>query len=75
MRSWLVGIALVAALAVPCASARAGDPPACKIVKFSDVGWTDITATTATTSAILKGLGYTPHTDVLSVPGHLSIIA
>ena len=68
MRSWLVGIALVAALAVPCASARAGDPPACKIVKFSDVGWTDITATTATTSAILKGLGYTPHTDVLSVP-------
>ncbi|MBE7202281.1 MAG: choline ABC transporter substrate-binding protein [Parafilimonas terrae] len=46
----------------------AGDPPACKTVKLSDVGWTDITATTATASAILKGLGYEPHTDVLSVP-------
>ena len=49
-------------------AAAAGDPASCKTVKFSDVGWTDITATTATTSAILQGLGYTPHTDVLSVP-------
>ena len=48
--------------------ARAADPESCKTVKFSDVGWTDITATTATTSAILKGLGYVPHVDVLSVP-------
>jgi glycine betaine/proline transport system substrate-binding protein len=36
--------------------------------KFSDVGWTDITATTAITTEILKGLGYTPKIDVLSVP-------
>ncbi len=48
--------------------ALAADPDSCKTVKFSDVGWTDITATTATTAAILKGLGYTPHIDVLSVP-------
>ena len=69
MRSWLIGAALLAAMSVPFGTASAaGDPPACKTVKFSDVGWTDITATTATTSAILKGLGYTPHTDVLSVP-------
>jgi glycine betaine/proline transport system substrate-binding protein len=48
--------------------ATAGDPANCKTVKFSDVGWTDITATTAITTEILKGLGYTPKIDVLSVP-------
>jgi len=48
--------------------AFAGDPDSCKTVKFSDVGWTDITATTAITSEILKGLGYTPKVTVLSVP-------
>lgn len=67
------GMMFVAALAVlsalqGSAALAAGDPPACKAVKFSDVGWTDITATTAATSAVLKGLGYAPHTDVLSVP-------
>jgi choline ABC transporter choline binding protein len=37
-------------------------------VNFSDVGWTDITVTTATTSEILKGLGYKPRTTMISVP-------
>jgi len=72
MRSTTIGAATAAILALTCGTVgtamAAGDPPACKTVKFSDVGWTDITATTATTSAVLKGLGYTPHTDVLSVP-------
>ena len=49
-------------------AAFAGDPESCKTVKFSDVGWTDITATTAIASEILKGLGYTPKITVLSVP-------
>jgi len=40
----------------------------CKTVRFADVGWTDITATTAATSAVLKSLGYTPNAKVLSVP-------
>jgi glycine betaine/proline transport system substrate-binding protein len=57
--------ALAAALAGP---ALAGDAESCKTVKFSDVGWTDITATTAVTSRILEGLGYTPTTTLLSVP-------
>ncbi|WP_413990259.1 choline ABC transporter substrate-binding protein [Labrys okinawensis] len=48
--------------------ALAGDSDACKTVKFSDVGWTDITSTTAIASRILTGLGYTPTTTVLSVP-------
>ena len=49
-------------------AARAAEPEACKAVRFADVGWTDITATTAVTSAILKGLGYGPTATVLSVP-------
>ncbi|GGD27938.1 glycine/betaine ABC transporter substrate-binding protein [Aureimonas glaciei] len=49
-------------------SALAADDAACKTVRFSDVGWTDITATTAVTSEILKGLGYEPDIKVLGVP-------
>jgi glycine betaine/proline transport system substrate-binding protein len=37
-------------------------------VRFSDVGWTDITATTAATSVVLEALGYETETLVLSVP-------
>ena len=48
--------------------AFAGDPDSCKTVRFSDVGWTDITATTAIANEIFKGLGYTPKITVLSVP-------
>jgi len=50
------------------ASAWAAEPANCKTVRFSDVGWTDITATTALASRILEGLGYEPKIQVLSVP-------
>lgn len=40
----------------------------CDKVIFSDVGWTDITATTAATSVILQALGYETEIKVLSVP-------
>lgn len=42
--------------------------PSCKTVKFADVGWTDITATTALTSHVLKGMRYEPENQMLSVP-------
>src|SRR5208283_4349600 len=62
-------VAFSAALVLSGASlAFAGDPESCKTVRFSDVGWTDITATTSITAEILKGLGYTPKITVLSVP-------
>ncbi len=51
-----------------CGVAHAADPGACKVVRFADVGWTDITATTAATSEVLQGLGYAPKTQILSVP-------
>jgi glycine betaine/proline transport system substrate-binding protein len=40
----------------------------CRNVRFSDVGWTDITATTALTSVVLEGLGYSPKTQIFAVP-------
>ena len=40
----------------------------CSQVTFSDVGWTDITATTAATTVILDALGYETDIKVLSVP-------
>ncbi len=40
----------------------------CTEVRFSDVGWTDITATTAVTTTILDSLGYETDVKVLAVP-------
>ena len=65
-RALLIAFALAAA---PGATAAlAADPESCRAVSFSDVGWTDITATTATASVLLEGLGYQPTVQVLSVP-------
>jgi glycine betaine/proline transport system substrate-binding protein len=44
------------------------DPGSCRTVKFADVGWTDITATTALTARLLEGLGYRTVTNILSIP-------
>ena len=40
----------------------------CDSITFSDVGWTDITATTAATTVVLDALGYETDIKVLSVP-------
>ena len=56
-------------LAICAAGAAAADSHAdCSTVTFSDVGWTDITATTATTTVVLNALGYETDIKVLSVP-------
>jgi len=49
-------------------TAQAADPATCSAIKFADIGWTDITATTALTSTVLQGLGYKPKTIQASVP-------
>jgi glycine betaine/proline transport system substrate-binding protein len=49
-------------------AAFAAEPESCGTVRFSDVGWTDITATTAATTEVLKALGYATDIKVLSVP-------
>ncbi len=60
--------AAVSVLALGVAHVSAAEAESCGKVRFSDVGWTDITATTATAATILKGLGYETETTVLSVP-------
>ncbi len=62
-RALCTGLALAAV-----ATAAAADPAACRNVRFSDVGWTDISATTALASGLLESLGYAPKTQILSVP-------
>lgn len=46
----------------------AAEPDSCKKITFSDVGWADITSTTAVTTTILQGLGYETDVKLLSVP-------
>lgn len=61
--------AIAAGFALGFASAAlAAEPDACKTPRFSDIGWTDVTATTGLATRVLKGLGYTPKAEVLSLP-------
>ncbi len=65
----VAALGLIAGSAGLGSSAQAaGDPASCHDVAFSNVGWTDISATTGTASFILQALGYTPSTTMLSVP-------
>src|SRR5262245_38548955 len=59
--------------AVPVRSfAAAGDtalePGSCQAVRFADIGWTDVTATTGLASYLVRKLGYQPQVTVLSIP-------
>ena len=60
--------ATVALASLVAAPAVAAEPESCGEVRFSDVGWTDITATTAATTTVLDALGYEADVKVLSVP-------
>lgn len=54
--------------AVTFALAGSAFAEGCDKIVFSDVGWTDITATTAATTLVLEALGYQTETNILSVP-------
>jgi glycine betaine/proline transport system substrate-binding protein len=47
----------------------------CDVITFSDVGWTDITATTAVATTILTALGYETEVELLAVPVTYSSMA
>jgi glycine betaine/proline transport system substrate-binding protein len=55
-----------AALADTAADQRSA--PACETVRLADIGWTDVTATTALLARLLRQLGYRTQTTILSVP-------
>ena len=61
----LVPAIMLVPLLLNTASLQANE---CDTVRFSDVGWTDITATTATASVVLESMGYKTKTQLLSVP-------
>jgi glycine betaine/proline transport system substrate-binding protein len=56
----------LAAATIP--PAGAAEPAGCQTVRLADIGFVDVTATTALTSLILKDLGYTPKISLLTVP-------
>src|SRR3954471_4432248 len=49
-------------------TAQAADPEACRTVRMSDPGWTDITATNAIAGLLLKALGYEQKVETVAVP-------
>lgn len=61
-------LGLAAGLILSAGTAIAAEPDSCRTVRFSDVGWTDITSTTAVASVILEALGYQPESQLLSIP-------
>ena len=48
--------------------ARSAEPESCAVVRFADVGWTDITVTTAVTRLVLAHQGYRTKVERMSVP-------
>lgn len=68
MRRITLAAAAGALAGLVAATAQAADPASCRVVRFADIGWTDVAATTALTGMILRDLGYRPRTTVLSIP-------
>lgn len=60
------------AIAVLCAlclrSAGAAEDPGCRTVRFADVGWSDIAATTGLASVVLEAMGYKTTVTIASIP-------
>jgi glycine betaine/proline transport system substrate-binding protein len=61
-------LVLIAAIATVAIQAGAADDAACKTVRFADVGWSDIAATTGLASVVLEGLGYKATVTIASIP-------
>ena len=66
--SRIAAVALAFLLLVATVLAKAADPPSCKAVRISDVGWTDVTSTSALFSVLVRQLGYDSQVTVLSIP-------
>ena len=68
LKKLIAGFAFGTSLLTLSVTASAGDAESCKDVRMSDVGWTDITAITAMTGAILEQMGYKGDIKQLAVP-------
>ncbi|MGM0783492.1 choline ABC transporter substrate-binding protein [Halomonas faecis] len=56
------------AMGLAASPQAADEPESCSAVRFAEVGWTDITATTALTTEVLEAVGYDTRIDTVSVP-------
>ncbi|MGU7774538.1 choline ABC transporter substrate-binding protein [Burkholderia sp. MR1-5-21] len=61
-------VGCVALAAVWASSVSAAEPATCRAVRFADIGWTDIAATTALASTVFASLGYQPTKTMASIP-------
>ena len=67
--AWILASALLATtLTAPGVAVATPDPPACSPVRLADIGWTDVTATTAVVAELLGQIGYETRITILSVP-------
>ncbi|WP_182084720.1 choline ABC transporter substrate-binding protein [Aureimonas sp. ME7] len=64
----VVSGSIVAASLLLATPGHAAEPASCQSVRFADVGWTDITSTTALAGVVLDALGYQPKVDTLALP-------
>ena len=58
--AWRLAAAGLALASFCLPAGAATDDPACRTVRFADVGWSDIAATTGLASVVLEALGYQP---------------
>jgi glycine betaine/proline transport system substrate-binding protein len=63
-----LGLLLFFGLCPRTLAADSREPASCRVVRMADVGWTDVTSTTALAAEILRSMGYQPTVTVLSVP-------
>lgn len=68
MKLKLTLLGLAASIVALCAPLAHAEEASCQNVRFADVGWSDIAATTGLASFILEGLGYKPSVTIASVP-------
>jgi glycine betaine/proline transport system substrate-binding protein len=60
-------VAVGATCLMPAHGVLAADPPECKAVRLSDLGWTDIALTNTTAEVVLGVLGYEPSQTLLAL--------
>lgn len=70
LMSWMLGLSLICA-----GSLQASENARCELVRLPDVGWTDITMTTAVTRLLIGELGYRSQVARLSLPETYTALA
>jgi len=61
-------VCIAVTVAVTALSAHAAEDASCKKVRFVDVGWSDIAATTGMASVVMDALGYNSTVTIASIP-------